>query len=91
MDYINWLKNNLDEDRFNHSIGVSEKAEELAIKFGLDTNKAKLAGLVHDCAKCLSKDETMEIITKKITIEQCEMINPKTYHAPVGAYIAKEV
>ena len=91
MDYINWLKNNLDEDRFNHSIGVSEKAEELAIKFGLDTNKAKLAGLVHDCAKCLSKDETMEIITNKIKIEQCEMINPKTYHAPVGAYIAKEV
>ena len=66
MDYINWLRNNLDEDRFNHSIGVSEKAEELAIKFGLDSDKAKLAGLVHDCAKCLPKDETMEIIASHV-------------------------
>lgn len=91
MDYIKWLKENLDEERFEHSIGVSEKAKELAIKFGLDKEKARLAGLIHDCAKCLPKEETNKIINENITIEQCEMINPKTYHAPVGAYVAKEI
>lgn len=91
MDYINWLKNNLDDERYEHSIGVSEKAEELAAKFGLNTEKAKLAGLVHDCAKCLPKDEMMRIITQEVQVEQCEMINPKTYHAPAGVYVAKNV
>ena len=39
MDYINkedvlkWLKENLDEERFEHSIGVSETAVELAKEF----------------------------------------------------------
>lgn len=89
-EIINWLKNNLDEERFEHSIGVSEKALELAKQFNLNLEKAEIAGLVHDCAKCLSKDELVEIITKNVQVEECEMINPKTYHAPAGVYIAKE-
>ena len=57
MDYIKWLKDNLNEERYEHSLGVADKAFELAEKFGLDKEKARLAGLVHDCAKCLSKEK----------------------------------
>ena len=45
MDYIKWLKENLDEERFEHSLGVAEKSVELAEKFGLDKENAYLAGL----------------------------------------------
>ena len=36
MDYIKWLKDNLNEERYEHSLGVADKAFELAEKFGLD-------------------------------------------------------
>ena len=47
----NWLKNNLVEERYIHSLGVMESAVELARMFHLDIEKARLAGLLHDAAK----------------------------------------
>ncbi|MCR5266485.1 MAG: bis(5'-nucleosyl)-tetraphosphatase (symmetrical) YqeK [Cyanobacteria bacterium RUI128] len=94
MDYISkesaitWLKNNLDEERFEHSLGVAATSVELAEKFHLDKDKAYTAGLLHDCAKCLKTEELIKIIKENLTVEECEMINPKTYHAPAGAYVA---
>ena len=84
-----WLKKNLDDERYEHSIGTAETAFELASEFGLDSERAYLAGLVHDCAKCLPKVDMLKIM-EGLDIDECEMINPKTYHAPVGAYLAKK-
>lgn len=97
MDYISktnvlaWLKSNLDSERYEHSIGVAQTAAELAEKFGLDKEKAYVAGLLHDCAKCLPKEEQLQLLQNKLNVEECEMINPKTFHAPVGAYYAKNM
>lgn len=96
MTYINQdsvterLKNNLDNERFEHSLGVAETAAELAEMFNLDKEKAYAAGLLHDCAKCLSNEELLRIIKEHIEVRECEMINPKTFHAPAGAYLAKK-
>jgi len=89
-DVLKWLEDNLDAERFEHSIGVAETAVELAERFGLDKEKAYCAGLLHDCAKCMSKEKSLEIINRYIPVEECELINPKTYHAPVGVYVAKK-
>ena len=35
-----WLKENLNEERYLHSLGTAECAVELADKFGLDKEKA---------------------------------------------------
>ena len=53
------LKKELSEDRYKHSIGVMEKAEELAIIYGENVNKAKLVGLAHDIGKELSREEKL--------------------------------
>lgn len=98
MDYINktideakeWLRQNLDEERFEHSLGVAETAAILAEKYYLNQEKSYIAGLLHDCAKCYSKDELLKII-RSLNVEECELINPKTFHAPAGAYIAKKI
>ena len=53
MDYIKykeWLKANLNTERYEHSLGTAECAGILAKKFGLDEDKAILCGLLHDCA-----------------------------------------
>ena len=92
MDYtkiLEWLKNNLNEKRYIHTLGTAECARELAKKYGLDAEKAYIAGLLHDCAKCFSNEKLLDIIHKNLHVEECEMLNYKTLHAPVSAYIAE--
>ena len=92
MDYteiLNWLKENLNEERYIHTLGTAECAKELAKKFNLNEEKAYLAGLLHDCAKCFSNEKLLDIIHKNLQVEECELLNYKTLHAPVSAYIAE--
>lgn len=93
MDYteiLKWLKENLNEKRYIHTLGTADCAKELAQKFGLDSEKAYLAGLLHDCAKCFSNEKLLDIIHQHLDVEECEMLNYKTLHAPVSAYIAEK-
>lgn len=80
------LKASLSYERYIHSLGTMEKAMELAREFGLDVEKAQTAGLLHDCAKCIPNEELEK---SKETFEECERLSSKTWHAPVGALIAK--
>ena len=80
------LKKCLTYERYIHSLGVMERAMELAEEFGLDVEKAKVAGLLHDCAKCLPKEKLEKYID---TFEECEKLSVKTWHAPVGVIVAK--
>ena len=92
MDYteiLKWLKENLNEKRYIHTLGTADCAKELAQKFGLNSEKAYLAGLLHDCAKCFSNEKLLDIIHQHLHVEECEMLNYKTLHAPVSAYIAE--
>ena len=87
----NWLKANLNEERYMHSLGTMECAVELAEMFGADVEKARTAGLLHDCAKCLPTEELISIIKENICgVLDTEINSPKTLHAPVSAYFAKE-
>ena len=84
-----WLKENLNEERYMHSLGTAQCAKELAEKFKLNTEKAYIAGLLHDCAKCFPKEKLLDIIHQHIDVEESEMLNYKTLHAPVSAYYAE--
>ncbi len=88
-EILSWLKENLNEERYIHTIGTAQKAKELAVIFGQNVDKAYLAGLLHDCAKCFSNEKLLQIIKQNLKIEECELMNYKTLHAPVSAYIAK--
>ena len=93
MDYteiLKWLKDNLNDERYFHTIGTAQCAKELAVKYDLDCEKAYLAGLLHDCAKCFSNEKLLDIIHQNLDVEECEMLNYKTLHAPVSAYIAEK-
>ena len=63
---------------------------ELAEKFGLNQEKAYLCGLIHDCAKCFSNEELRNSICDCNWLCEGELENPKTYHAPAGAILAKQ-
>ena len=83
------LKEILSPERYEHSLGTAEAACILAKEYKLDDAKAYFTGLIHDCAKCLPKDTTLEII-KNMDLVCGELDNPKTHHAPAGVYIAKK-
>ncbi len=88
IDYIkSWLKEHLNEERYEHSLGTADCAKMLAEKYGVDSEKAYFTGLIHDCAKCLDWEETEKIL-HYIQLEEGEFENPKTHHAPVGAFLA---
>lgn len=87
---MQWLENNLTQDRFEHSVGTAQCAQDLALKYNLDSQKAYIAGLLHDCAKCFPKEKLLEIIETHLTIDPSEKTNYKTWHAPVSSYVAKE-
>lgn len=98
MDYIkistekllSWLKNNLNEERYEHSLGTADCAKSLAQEYNLDTKKAYVAGLLHDCAKCFSTEKLLSIIDENnLDVEDIEKMNYKTLHAPVSAFVAE--
>lgn len=89
-EIIEWLRNNVCEERYEHSLGTADCAKELARIYDLDEEKAYTAGLLHDCAKCFSNEKLLEIIKNNLEVEECEMLNYKTLHAPVSSYIAQK-
>lgn len=91
-EIIEYLKNNLSEKRFLHTIGVAETAKDLADRWGVDSSKAYVAGLVHDCAKEVPFVRTVELLEKSgVTLSLIEKNAPGILHAPLGAILAKEI
>ena len=93
IDYIlQWLKENLSEKRYNHSLGCAQTAQKLAKLYNQDEKKAYLAGLIHDCAKNFEECKLMDIIRNEVKtgFEESELKNPKTLHAIAGAYIIQK-
>ncbi len=80
----------LKKKRLEHSLGVSREAVKMAEKFGADPEKAYIAGLLHDCAKCLKPEEEEELITRYgyEPDEMTRLCHP-VLHAPLGALTAK--
>ena len=89
---IDYLKNNLSEYRFKHTMGVAETARKLAEIYGADTDRAYVAGLLHDCAKEHSCDEMLVILDKhqykpdNITKQSAALL-----HSIAGAYMAEKL
>ena len=54
------LQKRLKPGRFRHSLGVADTAVFLARRFGVDEEKARVAGLLHDCAREFPNDTLIE-------------------------------
>jgi predicted HD superfamily hydrolase involved in NAD metabolism len=91
MDYTNdrqklleMLKENLNEEKYAHSLGVEQTAVGLARVWGADEKKAGFAGLVHD----ITKEKDNVALAAEYGIEN--YASPKTLHAYTGAvYLEK--
>ncbi|MCM1112264.1 MAG: bis(5'-nucleosyl)-tetraphosphatase (symmetrical) YqeK [Muribaculum sp.] len=85
------MEKSLDDKRFEHTLGVEYTAAALAMCHGASVKNAQLAGLLHDCAKCLSDEKRLSICEKhNISINEIERRNPALLHAKVGSFLAME-
>lgn len=92
QEILNLLKDYLDEERYIHSLGVMDSAVKLAKRYGSDTEKARLAGLIHDCAKELPRKTMIQKVKEaNIILDEATLQNGALMHGPVGAIMAKEV
>lgn len=84
------LSSTLNHNRYVHTLGVAFTASALAMKYGYDPDRALLAGLLHDCAKCFETEEKFRLCEEGgVILSRIERNNPALIHAKLGAYIAK--
>ena len=85
------LKKELDTERFRHSVAVMYTGTALAMRWGCDLERTQVAGLLHDCAKCIPNDKKLRLCEQNgIEVTQTERDNPFLLHSKLGAWMAKE-
>ncbi|MGN1171682.1 MAG: bis(5'-nucleosyl)-tetraphosphatase (symmetrical) YqeK [Lachnospiraceae bacterium] len=86
------MEKTLDTKRYEHTLGVAYTASCLAMCYDENIRNAELAGLLHDCAKCIPNEKKIKICEKhNILINEIEYKNPFLLHAKVGSFLAMEM
>lgn len=77
----------LNTKRLLHSLNVTLYAMHLALRHGLSVEQAAVAGLLHDCAKCLTAHEVLHYAR---LAGDHQLLDPALAHGPAGAWLARE-
>lgn len=79
------------EHRYRHVVRVARCADVLAQAHGVDSQQARLAGMLHDLARLYDANRLLEESRKRgIPIDDYALRHPIVLHAAVGAEIARE-
>lgn len=87
-----YLKENLSQKRYQHSLNVASECRKLAEKYGEDPDKAYFAGLLHDVCKELSGEKQKALVIQSgFAVCREELETRSLWHAIAGAYFVKNV
>ena len=85
---LSYLKNK----RIPHVLGTEQEAARLALHYGADVNKARVAALLHDCTKKLNMEEQKALCERyQIQLDELEQNALKLLHSKTGAAIARDI
>ena len=86
------MEKTLEPKRYEHTLSVAYTAANLAAVYDIDVDKALVAGMLHDCAKCLSYKKQMSLCSKNhVTLTDLEAKEDSPLiHAKAGSVLAKE-
>lgn len=91
-DYKKIIKSRMSDYRYTHSVNVSKEAVRLAKKYGADTEKASLAGILHDITKETPKEEQLQIMTDGgIILDNVQKNSSKVWHGISGSVYIRDV
>ncbi len=80
------MEKELDAKRFEHTLGVAYTAAAMAMCHGEDVNNARLAGLLHDCAKHLVTEPLLHakvgahLAKARYGVDNQDVLNAILYH-----------
>lgn len=78
--------------RLPHIRGTEQTAVELAQRWGADPEKMRIAAILHDCTKYISKEEHLDICAKNgIELDNLERSAEKLLHSKSGAALARSM
>lgn len=86
------MKKELEPKRYEHTLSVAYTAANLAAVHGADVETALVAGMLHDCAKCLGYEKQMSLCRKK-HVQLSELESKKDsplLHAKAGSILARD-
>lgn len=89
-ELIDRLKKALKDKRFQHVLRVEETAAKLAEQYGVDVEKASIAGLCHDYAKQRPDEDFIAEIKKKGLNPLLLDYGNAIWHGVVGAELIKD-
>ena len=81
------VSSQLSEKRMAHVLRVTQLTRDLAIRYGIDANRAVLAGLFHDYAKQWPKERLL--LWMRLYRPQLLHLNPAIWHAFVASDILR--
>ena len=88
---LEYLQKKQTAKRFHHTLGVAYTATAMAMQYDEDIASAELAGLLHDCAKCMDDSKALNYCQKhNLPVTEVEKRNPFLLHGKIGAHMAKE-
>jgi predicted HD superfamily hydrolase involved in NAD metabolism len=86
------LESELAGHRFFHSLGVAYLSASLAAAWGVDPDQAFLAGILHDNAKGIPRDELLRLSRSgRYPVEEIDFEYPELLHASAGAVRARDL
>jgi len=92
IEIDNYLKQNLLEKRYKHTISTALTAKKLCKVFNMDRKKGYVAGLLHDIARDFDVEDLFKTVSKDgKSIDPEEKEEPELLHGRAGAVIAKEL
>ncbi|KRM88304.1 hypothetical protein FD19_GL000598 [Lacticaseibacillus thailandensis DSM 22698 = JCM 13996] len=83
------MHDRLDQSRFDHCVRVEAAARDLAVRFGLDVDRAGLAGLLHDYAKQVPVADYLRVIQREDYSDKLLRYNRGIWHGVVGTYFIR--
>ncbi len=91
QDAENYARERLSDKRYAHTLRVAETTERLAKLHGLDPERSRLAGLLHDTAREIGKEDLLRIAEEDgLSVGDFERERPILLHGPVAAELARE-
>ncbi len=88
--WLDKLFSALSVKRFAHTLAVAHTARHLAMLHHADVQKAEIAALLHDCAKCLPLKEMQRIARDNALTDDASLLESGALlHSVVGAHLAK--
>jgi predicted HD superfamily hydrolase involved in NAD metabolism len=90
-DAQSYARERLSGKRYEHTLRVAETAERLARLHGLDPERARLAGLLHDSAREVGREELLRVAQEgSLPVSDLERERPMLLHGPVAAELSRK-